>query len=135
MDDMEILLDNNNIVLRKYSMFENKSDKLHKTLDPLSDIISSDVYITDTEKIVYGYDNINIKLTDKLRNLIINREGYISQTEENLFGDCSIKGYFYILPIIRNSDILGLFILKKNCKLNSEDFLFAKTVVKIIENT
>ena len=133
-DDLEIYVDNNSIILKKYSfMLNNKtiSDKLVSSVDNLTD---ANIFITDKEKIITTGDLENKNLNQKLKNLITERQSYISNKIETItFSNNSQTGFFIIKPIIQNSDANGLIIIVKKEKPLKEDILFVNILKNIIE--
>ena len=134
-DDLEIYIENDLIVLKKYSiMLSNKvtSDKLVSSVDDLTDAC---IFITDKEKVITKGDLENKNLNNKLKDLITDRRSYTSEVLETIkFDDISKNGFFIIKPIIQNSSANGLIIIYKKDKLLKEDMLFASILKNIIEN-
>jgi len=98
----------------------------------INDVCNVEIIITDREKIIassnYLKELINIKLGEKHKKLIDNRESYISDNEENMF---DISGYFTIIPIITSVDCSGLiFIINK--EKSDVNLKYAKIVQKLI---
>ena len=121
-ENLEIFIDNDAICLKKHYQIHSFLDIGKKIISLLSDIIDAEIYLTDREKIVCANitsDLINKNISNKLINLIDERESYFSDNKE-------MEGYFSIVPIISTMDSLGLVIFNSK---NNEDY---KVLVKFI---
>ena len=105
-----IYTDNDSIIIKKYSYIERYEEKINKYASILEEFINSTLIITDREKIIYSNNEdfmVNKKLDNKLIYLIDKREKYIKNEIDSFMG---IGGYYKIIPIISESDSLGLII-------------------------
>ncbi len=131
-EPLEIYTNDNAIIIKKYSQVENIKDLSQTICDIISDVCSVDILITDREKVIAANNKLSDlreeKLNDNYKNLIDNRESYISEKIEN---NLNKSGYFTILPIITQSDCNGLIILITNEK-NTEYLTIAKIVQRIL---
>ncbi len=130
-EPLEIYIENNSIIIKKYSQVENIKDISKIICDIISDICKVDILITDREKVIVNSNNlnmINIELDKFLKSLIDNRETYISNGEDNYL---NIKKYFTIVPIITSTDCSGLVIILSKSK-NEENLTYAKLAQKLI---
>lgn len=129
-ENLEIFIDNDAICLKKHYQIHSFLDIGKKIISLLSDIIDAEIYLTDREKIVCANitsDLINKNISNKLINLIDERESYFSDNKEILnFENEKMEGYFSIVPIISTMDSLGLVIFNSK---NNEDY---KVLVKFI---
>ena len=87
-EPLEIYVENNSIVIKKFSQVENIKDVSNKVCNIISDICKIDLIITDREKIIVTSNKLN-NLTNKilpnqLKYLIDNRESYISEKKDNI---------------------------------------------------
>ena len=131
-EPLEITVQDGAIIIKKYSEVENIKDISDKYCKLINDVCNVEIIITDREKIIassnYLKELINIKLGEKHKKLIDNRESYISDNEENMF---DISGYFTIIPIITSVDCSGLiFIINK--EKSDVNLKYAKIVQKLI---
>lgn len=114
------------IIIKKYSKVENYKDNIIKYSNIIKEYITGDIIITDRDKIIYSTNNlflINKKLDNKLIKLIDNRESFL---KDELMKFLDICGYYKIIPIISESDSLGLIILY------SKDFIDNINYIKIL---
>lgn len=134
-DDIEIKVVENQICLKKHSILCDKVDMLNKYIDNLKEFLEGKLYITDKEKIITNGDLLNLPFNQKLRNILNERINYLSQGEETIeFGNFSQKGYYFILPIIKNSDNYGLIIIFNEKEMNEKNIVIGKVLQKLIEN-
>ncbi|MBE6148758.1 MAG: AbrB/MazE/SpoVT family DNA-binding domain-containing protein [Firmicutes bacterium] len=134
-DDLEIYVDDQKIVLKKYSRLLNNQEESNKLINSVSDLIESKVFISDKERVITFGELENRELPLDFKNILNERRSYSSKNmEEQYFENKKIKGYYLVEPIIQNSDANGLVILCKNENITEEDKIFAKVLKNIIEN-
>ena len=73
------------------------------------------------------WGEVNLKLDEFLKDLIDNRETYISKNKDVKIG---INAYFTIIPIITSIDCSGLVIILS--ETNEENIKYAKIVQKLL---
>lgn len=131
-EPLEIYVDNNTIVIKKFSQVENIKDISSKVCNIISDICKIDLLISDREKIIVTSSKLkelsNNKLDERLKQLIDNRESLISNNKEKYLG---MNKYFIMIPIITSTDCSGLIIVVSDDK-NNENLIYAKIVQKLI---
>ena len=133
-ENLEIFTDEDNIILKKHSHIRKYEDLGVKLGNLISKIFNVDTIITDREKVIASSTSkelVNKILDNKLICLIDNRESFIGKIEKTYtFGEIQVKGYFTIIPIISESDSLGLIIIRSNDDTNYEKL--AKLMVQIM---
>ena len=111
-EPLEIYVENNSIVIKKFSQVENIKDISNKVCNIISDICKIDLIITDREKIIVTSNKLknltNKILPNQLKSLIDNRDRYISEKKDNLI---DLNKYFIMIPIITSTDCSGLIII------------------------
>ena len=131
-EPLEIYVDNNTIVIKKFSQVENIKDISSKVCNIISDICKIDLLISDREKVIVTSNKLkdlsNIRLDEKMKQLIDNRESYMSNSKDNFLG---MNKYFIMIPIITSTDCSGLIIVVSDEK-NNENLIYAKIVQKLI---
>lgn len=130
-DDLEIYVDNYNIILKKYEKSGNLINYINKIVTFFNDYSDIKMYVTNKEKIISQGDLLNVKLNDKLKELVEERKKYES---DNLDLILNIKGYFNIFPIIINSDIIGLLVFVKGDIFTKSEQNLCNIILKIVEN-
>lgn len=131
-EPLEIYVENNSIIVKKFSQVENIKDISNRVCNIISDICKIDLLITDREKIIVTSDKLkdltNKILSNDLKRLIDNRETYISEKKDNLI---ELNKYFIMIPIITSTDCSGLIIVVSEEK-NNENLIYAKIANKLI---
>ena len=134
-DDLEIFVENDQIILKKYSVMKNFENESNKLINSVSSLVNSNLFITDKEVIITHGELKDALIPKEFKKLLLERRGYVSQNIESfLFGNIQMQGYFLIEPIIQNSDPNGLIVLFKDEKISNEDKFFIKVLKNIIEN-
>lgn len=134
-DDLEILVIDGQIVLKKYSALQNSSIDSNKIINSVSELVNSQIFISDKEKIITCGIISEKKIPNNLKEILENRKHYQSKEKESLkFDDVILEGFFFIEPIIQNSDANGLIIIFCEDEISNEDTIFAKVLKNIIEN-
>lgn len=135
-ESLEIFVDENHIILKKYSRIEDYSEKIDKICNLVSDVYNCQLIVTDRDKVVYSNLKESIlgyEINEELLCLIHNRESVSEATlKPYCFGNQEIQGYFLILPIISSIDCLGLVIMFSEEKLNNESFSLLKLISTMI---
>ncbi len=140
-ESLEIFINNDEIILKKFSNM-NDMDKIFKDyINVLKDITGNNVIITDREKIIACPENKNTDLLNKeiseyLDNILNSRNSVLSNDMKNinLTQDINVKNNYYILPMIANSDILGLLIMLSNKEISDVDKISLNIVNKLLIN-
>lgn len=120
-ESLEIFLDSDNIILKKYSFFEDLEDFYKKYADSIHDGIGKNVLIVDRDKIVSaaGVDKkeyIGKTISSNVDNIIQKR---ILVTDKDLKSNSIVSGKvermaYVIAPIIVNADAVGAVIIFSN---------------------
>lgn len=110
-EELEIIIENNNIVLKKKDTLFSNMSLLKKICYLFKEYNGVDLVITNHEKMIISSDSIfeNISLTSEYYELIVNRESL----------DKIIDGKHYLIrPIIIDGSVLGLLMLISNQDLD-----------------
>ena len=100
-DDFQITIENEKIILEKYSRLQNEELELIHLINCFSSITNYSIYLVINNKIVNSeYEEI----TKEVQNIIQERKIYITNTITN-------KDKIIINPIILDSDLLGTIII------------------------
>lgn len=130
-DDLEIYVDNNSIILKKFLLLESDKEYNNKLILSLSDLTNGNIYLSDKEKIITSGDLENSEINLFLKKILVERSNYISTTCEEIIRNK--KGYYIIKPIIKNSDAIGLIIIISNEKLDNNIIFFSNVLKNLIE--
>lgn len=137
-ENIEIYIDDNNIILKKYSELKNVSDISSNIIDSVFSIINKDIIITDMSNIVELSPSLkNIFLTKELsveyQNLISKREKVIQKTPQNLLvTDQSIQQSYIMNPLIVNGDLIGSIVLFSKETITNSDLIVLDIITKIL---
>lgn len=117
-DNLEILVDNDNITLRKYSQIENATDMASIYVESFYQVLKYNVIVTDTDKVVAAAGNLknkylNMRISDKLTSMIERRESFVERKKNSLEISPGITeyGYYTVATIINNGDSIGVVII------------------------
>ena len=127
-DDLQIIVENEKIILEKYSKLENYEDSLLEIIKCFSDVNNYKIYITINDKII-NYNKENV--TNIVSNIILSRKMYINDKDElNIIGETlEEKGKIIIFPMVLESDLLGSIII-----IGNDDIINLEKNVKILFN-
>jgi AbrB family transcriptional regulator (stage V sporulation protein T) len=136
-ENLEILVENDYIILKKYSKVADNTEIIKKIGDLVAITYPFKVIITDRDKVIFTnhYDvKIGDNLDGNLFKLIQDRETLTSSELISFkFGENMIDGYFLIMPIISSTDAIGLIIFyDKETKIPDYYLHLAKLVVNIV---
>lgn len=137
-ENIEIYIDDNNIILKKYSELKNVSDISSNIIDSVFSIINKDIIITDMSNIVELSPSLkNVFLTKELsveyQNLITKREKVIQKTPQNLLvTDQSIQQSYIMNPLIVNGDLIGSIVLFSKETITNSDLIVMDIITKIL---
>ena len=88
-ENVEIYIDDNNIILKKYSELKNVSDISSNIIDSVFSVINKDIIITDTSNIMELSSSLknvffNKELSVEYQNMLSKREKIIQKSSKNL---------------------------------------------------
>ena len=112
-DDFQITIDNEKIILEKYSRLENYEDKILEIINCFSIFLNYDIFFIVNNKIInYNHEEIS----NVISNIILDRKlFYIDKIGKNIINDSLMKeGRIVIMPVVYNSDLLGSIIIISN---------------------
>lgn len=137
-DSLEIFIDGENIILKKYSNLSKVEKLFNKYINILNEITSNSVIITDREKVLATTKKeeklIGKEISDYLDNILESRNKVLSNDNRGLEitkGNI-LEGNYYILPMIVNSDINGLIIIISNNEISDLSKVSLEIINKII---
>ena len=116
-ENLEIFIDGENIVLKKYSELGNMKELSDTITETLYQSLKSNVLITDTDKFISIAGSLKnkylgLEISEKILKYINDRKIVtINNKELNMTKDKSEKGNIIISPIISNGDAIGSVIV------------------------
>lgn len=137
-ENLEIFIQNDNIILKKYSELDNLTNLSQTISDTLNHNLKSDILITDTDKFINASGTLKTKYLNKeisedLLNIINNRK-QTTLKNKTLILTKNIQeiGTFIITPIITNGDIIGSIIIYNKNNLTEYDEEKANLITEIL---
>lgn len=117
-DNLEILVEGDDIVLKKYSFIENIETYVQMYADSFNHVLKYNVIITDTDKIIAMAGNLkkkylNKEISSQIQKMIERRENVFPLKKDKIeisSGMCE-ECYFSAAPIINNGDSIGEVII------------------------
>ena len=136
---LEIFIENESIILKKFSSFDDMENLLEIYTNVLSEITLGTILITNRDKIISTnkkYEYLNKELSQKIIEVILNREVKLSNINSDIeiIHNNKIKTNYYIKPILNNSDIIGSIIILKNKEIEEKDIDSVDVISKLIIN-
>ena len=106
-EGLEIYVEDNKIIIKKYSKIDNYQDNINSIIKFISDSFNININFYDRDKLVYYTNDVLSKVSfiKEFNNIIINRKDEII--------DVNIDGIIYKLyckPIIISSDVIGILV-------------------------
>ena len=137
-ENVEIYIDDNNIILKKYSELKNVSDISSNIIDSVFSVINKDIIITDMSNIMelsLSLKNVffNKELSVEYQNMLSKREKIIQKSSKNLCITDQIVDYSYIVnPMIVNGDLIGSIVLLSKDTITNNDIIVVDIITKIL---
>ena len=141
---LEIFINNDEIILKKFSPFNDSEKVLSDYIKVINDMTGNDVIITDRDKVILSSKKLeekllNKKLSEYVNDLIENRSIFLSNDMKGIevIDNEKIKQNYYFIPFIIDSDVIGSIIMFSGKKIdeNSKSLLLiaSKLLVNYIE--
>ena len=141
---LEIFINNDEIILKKFSPFNDSEKVLSDYIKVINDMTGNDVIITDRDKVILSTKKLeekllNKKLSEYVNDLIENRSIFLSNDMKGIevIDNEKIKQNYYFIPFIIDSDVIGSIIMFSGKKIdeNSKSLLLiaSKLLVNYIE--
>ncbi len=137
-ENLEILINNDSIILKKYSIIKNLNDFAQNITDSIYSFIDNSVLITDTDNILAVSGPLKKQLLNKeigidLENKIKRREEMIEKHKKSLkITNEEIECTYAVSPIIVNSDVIGLVMIIG--EVADVDFKLTQIISKFLSN-
>lgn len=141
---LEIFINNDEIILKKFSPFNDSEKVLSDYIKVINDMTGNDVIITDRDKVILSSKRLeekllNKKLSEYVNDLMENRSTFLSNDMKGIevIDNEKIKQNYYFIPFIIDSDVVGSIIMfsSKEFDENSKSLLLiaSKLLVNYIE--
>lgn len=139
-ESLEILIEDDNIILKKYSPVESLNDVVNKYVDIFSQVIKCNIIVVDRKKVIGVSSNIKKQYQDKditeftLRS-IDRRDNFVERQKKefNFVEQQTDSGYYSFSSIVNNGDAIGaVIILSTEYQLSEIDEKIAVILAKIL---
>jgi AbrB family transcriptional regulator (stage V sporulation protein T) len=117
-DNLEILVDGENIMLKKYSQIDNLEGIANMYAESFYQVLKYNVIITDTDKVVAVGGNLKMKylgneISNEISRMIERRDNFVERKKKNIeiIPGVSEFGYYTVATIINNGDSIGSVII------------------------
>nr|MBP3258525.1 AbrB/MazE/SpoVT family DNA-binding domain-containing protein [Bacilli bacterium] len=121
-DNLELLVDGENIILKKYSYMKNFED-ISKNLINSMNIKDETVVLYDSKSIIYSigkYKNIS-NLSNELLEYMNTYEPVLGKGKIKINDELTLDITYYIKPILSNGIVIGVLLLFSLTNLNEKD--------------
>lgn len=135
-DCIEIFVDNNGIILKKYSILDDMMEVTSNLVDAVKKIYDKNIIITDKERVIATVKNLknnylDKELTSNIKDKIYDRIEFLSNDNSLIIIDNDIVTNYFLVPIIANSDSVGSVILIDDY-INDEDKNLVRFITSIL---
>ena len=139
-ESLEILIEDDNIILKKYSPIESLNDVVNKYVDIFSQVIKCNIIVVDRKKVIGVSSNIKKQYQDKditeftLRS-IDRRDNFVERQKKefNFVEQQTDSGYYSFSSIVNNGDAIGaVIILSTEYQLSEIDEKIAVILARIL---
>ena len=117
-DNLEILVEGENITLRKYSQIENVTDMASLYAESFYQVLKYNVIVTDTDKIVaiagpLSKKYLNMGVSETVERMIERRDSFVERKKKEIEISPGLSefGYYTVATIINNGDSIGCVII------------------------
>lgn len=131
-DDFQISIEDNKIILERYQKLRNYQNELIGIINAFKEELKYKIYIVINNNEI----TTNQKLVKNINDIVIERKIYVQDqiNKIQLFENMVDEGRLVILPIIKDSDILGSIIIISKEKIE-ELIKITKIINHLIKNT
>ena len=141
-DNLEIVVDGENVMLKKYSQIENLENIASVYADSFNQVLKYNVIITDTDKVVAVGGNLkkkylNNEISEQIERMIERRDNFCNRKKENLEIIPSVCefGYYTFATIINNGDSIGsVIILSLDSPMLEQEEKLGSILANILSN-
>ena len=129
-EDVQIYVEDDKIILKKYQKMGSIKENAQKYLDMFGKFISSDILVTDREKIISSSleSYLNKGIDSKVISLINDRRQDVGRGIK--LDNSSVDKYYLVVPIIVDADAIGALILLSDKDINDLD----KVIINILSS-
>jgi len=135
-DNLEVFVDNEDIILKKYSMMNKINDLAQELTDAIYTFTKHNVFITDTDTVVAGSgklkkEYLNLPISSFIEKSIKRRDKLLENhfKELNFVNDDILECSYILCTILVNGEATGMIvIISKDEKLGDNEMQLASIV-------
>ena len=136
-EEMEIYIDENSIILKKFQRLLSFKELVRDYVNIFNKIIPISLLITDRESIILvnknEYKDIeHKKISSNLSKIFDERKDGVG-LNLNVSENIVIKGFFYIKPIILNTDLVGSIICVSDKEIDKQEKLIVDLIDAVLK--
>ena len=139
-ESLEILIEDDNIILKKYSPVESLNDVVSKYVEIFSQVIKCNIIVVDRKKVIGVAGNIKKQyqdknITDFTLHSIDRRDNFVERQKKefNFVEEITDSGYYSFSSIVNNGDAIGaVIVLSTDCQLSEIDEKMAIILSRIL---
>ena len=139
-ESMEILIEDDNIILKKYSPVESLHDVVSKYTEIFSQVIKCNIIVVDRKKVIGVSGNIKKQyqdknITDFTLHSIDRRDNFVERqkNEFSFVENQTESGYYSFSSIVNNGDAIGaVIVLSLDYQLSESDEKMAIILSRIL---
>ena len=135
-ESLEIFVDQDSIVLKKFSVMRNIDEYASNLVESLYSLLKKSIVIADSDSVIACSSNLKgllgKSISDRMSSCIKRRESIIEKYDKELAitDSYSVECKYVINSIIANGDSVGLVIIFDN-----DDMLIASLASKILSKS
>ncbi len=140
-ESIEIFIDDESIILKKYSIIKNLNDFAQNMADAIHSFINHSVIITDNDSILAASGQLKKDLLGKnigvdLESKLTRREEMLEKHKKNIkITNEDLECTYAVSPIIINGDTIGLvMIISNENPVDELDFKLVQIASKFFSN-
>ena len=132
-ENLEIFISDKGICLQKHSRLVNYQELAIILCSFAKDIMGYNVLVFDREEVIAACENnyLHLKISSVLQKLLDTRESYESHSKEKLLQELD-PSYYYALPLIVSTDVVGLILIISDNQLALEQKKFGEFLKQLI---
>ena len=120
-DNLEVIVNGEEILLRKYSQIDNITDMAQLYAESFFNVLKYNIIITDTDKVVACAGNLqkkylNMQISEKIEEMIMRRDNSVSRKKSDIEISPGVYecGYYTTATINHNGDSIGMVVILSN---------------------
>ena len=141
-DNLEILVNGEDITLRKYSQIENVTDIASLYAESFHQVLKYNVIVTDTDKVIAAAGSLSKKylnqgISNKLTTMIERRDTFVERKKSSIEISPGLIefGYYAVATIINNGDSIGsVIILSLDTPMLEQEEKLAMILANMLNN-